>query len=271
MGHHLPHGALPALRTSAARWAAGVAHAVSAVGRGINHLFDRSDEAWVALKRSLSERPQSSDQPEPLREPKGVSIMASSTRTIDTAVAPDSTADRTRSGRRSPWPRRLAGLLLALASSIGLAAPAQAFIPPGPQTYWGTPEAIETSMMCRSGQIVLTPLVAVQRGYTNGQYAIYRYALWSSRGHRAATSGWSGYELQPYANVSFGSTYTYARTPLTTAYIPAPRGTYFEVAVQVGWYVPGYGYVYSSWRAADGYQSGFISPHPYSGPRSCMT
>ena len=36
-------------------------------------------------------------------------------------------------------------------------------------------------MTCMSGQIVLTPLVAVQNGYTNGQYAIYRYALWSNR------------------------------------------------------------------------------------------
>ena len=197
--------------------------------------------------------------------------MDTSTRTTDTVVTPDSTTDSTSTARRSQWLRRLAGVLLALAASIGLAAPAQAYIPPGPQTYWGTPAAIEISMTCMSGQIVLTPLVAVQNGYTNGQYAIYRYALWSTAGHRAATSGWSGYELQPYANVSYGSTYTYARTPLATAYIPAARGTYFEVAVQVGWYVPGYGYVYSSWRAADGYKSGFLSPYPYSGPKSCNT
>ncbi len=203
--------------------------------------------------------------------------MDTSTGTIDSDRTPattrpaDGTVDGEGPGRRFPWLRRLGGVLLVLAATVGLAAPAQAYIPPGPQTYAGPPATFTVSMSCWSGQIQLTPMAAVQSGYTNGQYVTYRYALWSNRGHRGATSGWSSPELQPYSTVSMGSTYLYARTPLATANIPATRGTYWEVAVQVGWYAPGYGYIYSPWRSVDGHQSGFISPYPYSGSKPCNT
>ena len=171
------------------------------------------------------------------------------------------------------WAKRVALVTVIGAASITLASPAQAYIPPGPSSVAGTPGAFTTTLVCSSGSIYIQPHVAVQNGYYQGQWVTYRYALWSSLGHRGWTSGWASAQLLPYSSTPQPYvTWFYPRTPLA-AYTRATvqSGAYWEVAVQIGWYRPGYGWTYSSWTTPDGYRSGYINYLPSGGIRDCRS
>ncbi len=88
---------------------------------------------------------------------------------------------------------------------------------------------------------------------------------------RGATSGWSSPTFVPYSTTSFGATTLYGRSPLPTAIVPAQRGAAWEVGVQVGWWVPGRGWVYSGWSSPERFQTGLFSPLPRGGWVSCTT
>ncbi|MEO6412697.1 MAG: hypothetical protein ABIO48_08915 [Pedococcus sp.] len=153
------------------------------------------------------------------------------------------------------WIGRILCAGAAVAASVVLAtSSAQAYIPPSPSYYAGTPSAVQTSLYCGGGQIVIAPLVAVQSNWVNGQFAVYRYTLVSG-GRTIQTSGWSTAKYLPYTATSMGATYTYARSPLPATTLNVTPGHYWEVAVQVGWYLGGSSWSYSQWMVPEGYTS----------------
>ncbi len=131
----------------------------------------------------------------------------------------------------------LGGLLLA-------AAPAHAAweLPENP-----SPGANHVMIDCLDGRIVISPFMAVDRGYLGGQYMVYRYHLKNSYGY-AGTSGWSGSKLMPLTAVGrTGTRIDYGLAAHSQADVGATRGANWEVYVQVGRWVPGQGYRYSGW------------------------
>ncbi len=155
------------------------------------------------------------------------------------------------------WIGRILCAGAAVAASVVLAtSSAQAYIPPSPSWYAGTPGVVQTSLSCGSGRIFISPLASVQAGYTGGQYASYRYVLYSG-GRMITMSGWSAPSTYlPYTTTSMGATTTYGRSLVGSSTVNVTPGHYWEVAVQVGWYTSA-GWSYSQWQVPAGYRSGF--------------
>lgn len=147
---------------------------------------------------------------------------------------------------RSRLGRFLRTTLAAFAVLVGIfagAAPANADI-----GYPTGPGRNDIDVTCMSGKLYITMGMSVDNTYFQGQYMVWRYHLTNSRGY-VGTSGWSGSKLMPYSvydSIS-RSTYIYPVTPHSQVALNAATNTTWGVKVQVGRWVPGYGYRYSGW------------------------
>ena len=173
-------------------------------------------------------------------------------------------------GNAKKWFRRMIAASAAVAASVVLAtSTAHAYIPPSP-VYVGTPGIFEVSMYCGGGRINISPLAAVQSGFTYGQYASYRYALYSG-GRLITSTGFSTPTHLAYAVTSWGATTNYGRSLVGSSAVPVTPGYVWEVAVQVAWLTPS-GWTYSQWQTPDGFRSGYVGPAlPYKGVRECRS
>ena len=149
---------------------------------------------------------------------------------------------------RSYLARVLATVMATFAILFGTfstAAPANAAL------GWPTGPGInDIHIHCTAGKLHITASMSVNNTYFQGQYMVWRYHLTNSYGY-AGTSGWSGSKLMPYSaydDIS-RSTYLYPATMHSQVSLNAASRALWGVKVQIGRWIPGYGYSYTNWLA----------------------